>query len=261
MIGRRVGRSPRSEPSRDAGPRALTSDFWYTLAYVTAPERRRLEAGRVRIWADAMVRAGIDRPRALKEVGRLIAAGRAAEARGSTPPIDAQADALSRRLGLRRPLRGGEIGEALDRNLLRRTVRVAPGAKRALGRLRRDGILLGIVSNVLFETADGARALLDRLDLRSPFDGLYLSAEHPWAKPRPQPFRMILRELGAAPDRSAHIGDLRWDVDGARRAGLTPWLYTGLYRFESPRPAIPRRAGAPLVRIRRWDEVPAKFGA
>ncbi len=256
-------RSPAARPRPHPGfatARALTSDFWYTLVYLPGSERRSLEGGRRRVWTTALGRAGVGRAEALAEVDRLFATARAAEARGRTPTIRAQAEAVSRRLRLRDPLPGVEIGEALDRNLLRRRVRVAPGARRVLARLADRGIALGLISNVLYETGEGARALIERLDLREPFGATYLSSEHPWAKPSPQPFRMILGELGADPRRSAHIGDMEWDVLGAQRAGLRSLLFTGLHRFESPRPRIPPKEAHGCVRVRRWDEVPSRFG-
>ena len=177
------------------------------------------------------------------------------EGRGWTPSIDVQATRLARALRVR--VSGQELGDALDSRLLAAPVRVAPGASQALERLRGQGIRLGIVSNVLHETPAGLRELLKRRDLLEFFDRTILSSEHPWAKPRPEPFRLAVSGLGASPKSAAHVGDLLYDVVGAQRAGLRPLLFTGLHQFE---PAHLRRLvtriDPSVQRFTRWANLP-----
>ncbi len=213
--------------------RAVTTDVWYTLLYLRPRDQRALEAGRTSAWADPLRAAGVPARRsrsAALELGRWAARQ---EAKGRTPTIAEQAAWLGARTGVAVP--PAPVETALDALARRAPVRVAPGAKRSLRRLKDRGVRLGIVSNVLHETGAGLRQLLDRAGLLSPFSSVVLSCEHPWSKPRPEPFRLAVRQLGVRPREAAHVGDLRYDVDGARLAGMRPVLFTGLHPFEPSR--------------------------
>jgi HAD superfamily hydrolase (TIGR01549 family) len=87
----------------------------------------------------------------------------------------------------------------------------------ALAALRRLNLRLVVVSN-----ANGRlRHLFDRLGLSSAFDVVLDSHEWGVEKPDPRLFRIALEQAGAAPERTAHVGDLfHIDVAGARAAGL-----------------------------------------
>jgi FMN phosphatase YigB (HAD superfamily) len=191
-------------------------------------------------------------------VTRLFVHGRRAEARGRTPTLRAQADWLADRTRQPRTAFDAVPGE-LDRELLAAPLRVAPGAVEVLDRLRAAGVRLGLVSNILFETGEGTRAVLARLGLTPRFGAIYLSSEQRWAKPSPRPFARVLRELGVGADRAAHIGDLAFDVLGASAAGLRPLLYSGLHRFEIPPPDL-RFGRVRPIRVDRWSQVPARLG-
>lgn len=229
--------------------------MWFTLLYLRPPDQRALERDRRIAWAAPLVDAGIERERAHRTVARLEHWAGVQESRGWTPSIDQQAAWLARALRVRVP--GPDVGEALDSRLLAARVRVAPGAIRSLQRLKDGGIRLGIVSNVLHETPQGLRSLLERLGLLPLFGRTILSSEHPWAKPRPEPFRLAMSGLGAPPESGAHVGDLLYDVIGSRRAGLRPLLFTGLHRLE-PRPlrTLVARVDARVPRFSRWDQLP-----
>ncbi len=229
--------------------------MWFTLLYLRPPDQRALERARRSVWAAPLVAAGISRERALRGVARLEEWAGIQESRGWTPSIDQQADWLVRALKVR--VSGPDVGEALDARLLAAPVHVAPGAIRSLARLRDEGLRLGIVSNVLHETPEGLRLLLERRGLLGLFARTVLSSEHPWAKPRPEPFRLALSGLGARPEAGAHVGDLLYDVVGARRAGLLPVLYTGLHRLEpQPLRRLARKVDLRVPRFSRWERLP-----
>ncbi|MFI5417558.1 MAG: HAD family hydrolase [Candidatus Lutacidiplasmatales archaeon] len=183
---------------------------------------------------------------------------RRTERSGRTPTIDEQANWLSKRSGVRVP--GGAIGAGLDRLLLKAGILAAPGARRALRLLRDAGVPVGVVSNVLHQTSDGAREVLERTRIAEFFRSVTLSSDIPWAKPRPEPFLRCLADLGVEPAGAAHIGDLSLDVEGARRAGMQPLLYTGLHRCEPARdrPLFNRIDGR-VRRVRSWSELPGFF--
>ena len=144
----------------------------------------------------------------------------------------------------------------LDRLLARTPVRVAPQALEVLDAWRAEGIRVGLVSNVVFESAEGTRALLERSGLLARLDAVYLSVEHPWGKPDPRPFRICLRQLGVPPGRAVHIGDRPWDVRGALRAGLRALRFRRYPLRSDRRDFVNGKDGRRGVRdVHDWDEV------
>lgn len=237
---------------------AVTCDAWYTIIYM--PPRSRDEVGRrrVRAWVDPMVRRGVEPSRARATVEELYTWARGAEALGRTPRVAAQVGWVERRIG--RKLPGEEIQRGIDGALLSADVRPAPGVRAVLRSWQEDGVALGVVSNILYETGEAATRILEGSGLASMFDALYLSCDHRWAKPRPEPFRWVLHRLRARPGRSCHIGDLGFDVVGASRAGMVPLLFTGLHRWERPRPVIPPTFPGSRV-VRSWAQAPSAVSA
>jgi HAD superfamily hydrolase (TIGR01509 family) len=196
----------------------LTSDLWYTLVYHSPREQAVGERRRRALWSRPLVEAGWSREKALGLVLRLEDYCHAEEAQGRTVTVVEQVEWLQA-LG-RAPFDPDAIAADLDRGLAQLPVHVARGARRVLSTLRNEGLKLGIVSNVVFETANGTRALLDREDLSRYFDAIVLSAEHPWGKPDPRIFRTCLEGMGVPADRAAHVGDRPWDVVGALVTGM-----------------------------------------
>lgn len=256
------GRARPSRPSprfasRSGGEpvRALTSDVWYTLLYLRPHDHRSLAADRLEAWARPLSSQGLSRSRARSWVRRMGRWATGLESAGRTPTIGEQSEWLAARAGV--SVRAEEVGERLDALVCAAPVRTAEGARTALGRLRDNGIALGLVSNVLSETARGAHRLLEEHGLSQFFGTTVLSAEHPWAKPRPEPFRAALRQLGVPPSAAVHVGDLELDVRGAERAGVRPLLYTGLHRWEPPHLREVALGVDPRVRrVHRWADVP-----
>jgi len=87
--------------------------------------------------------------------------------------------------------------------------------------LRRRGYKLVVVSN-----ANGTvKRAFQRVGLFGLVDVIVDSAEEGFEKPDRRLFDAALRQAGADPSRSIHVGDIyHVDVAGARAAGLTPVL-------------------------------------
>lgn len=251
---RLLGRTGRA-PERSPNPlRALTSDLWYTLLYLRPADQRELDRVRNEVWLAALERSGISRPLARGELARMDRWATARESLGRTPSIAGQVDWLNH--AMRARLASEEVADAMDGIIAKAPVRIAPGARRSLKELSDRGIPLGIVSNLLHETGRGARALLGSLGLAEYFSAFGFSDEHPWSKPRPEPFRFVLSRLGVPPDSAAHVGDLTYDVVGARRAGMRAFLYTGLHTFEPRRlRSLAKVSGHAFERVDRWPDV------
>jgi putative hydrolase of the HAD superfamily len=98
----------------------------------------------------------------------------------------------------------------------------------ALGRMRRLGLKLAVVSN-----ANGTvRALFERIALLPLVDLVLDSQEEGVEKPDPRFFALALSRLDARAQTTVHVGDLyEADVVGARNAGIEPVLLdrAGLY--------------------------------
>lgn len=94
---------------------------------------------------------------------------------------------------------------------------VFPDVLPALRRLRDSGIRMGVVSN----WDSRLPAVLELLDLRHWFEALGVSHLEGVEKPDPALFHVVIRRLGADPDRTLHVGDLpQLDLAGARAAGI-----------------------------------------
>ncbi len=221
-------------------PRALSSDVWYTLVYLTPRRRDELHARRRRVWTDPLVAAGRSRTDADRWLARLYRRKEEAEARGRTPPLDEQVAWLARRTGVR--LDADAVADRLDRALLSAEIRAAPHARRVLTGLAHRGVPLGVVSNVVNESGFAARTVLDRAGLLALFRLVYLSCEHPWSKPRPEPFVWLARGLGVPIGQLLHVGDLAYDVEGACRAGASSLLFTGFSPWNSYLAGAPDRS-------------------
>ena len=87
---------------------------------------------------------------------------------------------------------------------------------------------LGLISDTGVSPGRVMRELLARDGLLCHFDHLTFSDEHGRSKPHPSVFHATLAQLGVAPDRAVHVGDLlRTDIDGASAIGMRTVRYTG----------------------------------
>jgi FMN phosphatase YigB (HAD superfamily) len=253
------GRRPAGRRSRaSAPPVALTTDAWYTLLYIRSSERLALAARRRRIWSEPLVRHGLGRARALELLARRDRWARLLESRGRTPNIREQLRTLHRWTGA--PVDVEEMVTRLDATLLACPVLLAPGAAKAVRRLDDLGVPLAVVSNVLNESGHAARTVLDRLGVLTRFRAVVLSCEHPFAKPAPGPFLLATRFLGVRPAEAVHLGDLGYDVLGARRAGMRAWWYVGLRRLNGYLPGqVDPGTVSRRETVRAWSEIPGRF--
>ena len=106
-------------------------------------------------------------------------------------------------------------------------IRLYPGVKQALSRLRQAGFRLWLLSNAqqVFTAYE-----LRHLALGEEFDGVYLSSDYGCRKPDGRFFRALLQGEGLSAERCLMIGnDLETDIAGAKAAGLaTLYLHTNL---------------------------------
>jgi HAD superfamily hydrolase (TIGR01509 family) len=246
--------SLRSNPESPA-LEALTVDLWYTLIYPTPQVRAAIERARRAVWAEGLRAQGFSAKRAHTWSVRIDRAAESAELEGWSPSWNERVERWSRRIGL--PLDPDQLAERFVATVPLLQVRLAPGADQALARLKRRGFRLAIVSNVTHEPPEAIHAVLAEHGLDRRFDSVVLSTDVGRAKPRREPFRRALSDLGAAPGRTVHIGDAAVDFLGARAAGIRPLLYTGLNRWK---PDQLRRLHRPWMRgalkVSRWEEVP-----
>ena len=92
-----------------------------------------------------------------------------------------------------------------------------PEVGEALKKARASGLRLGVVSN----WDERLPPLLGEMGLADLFETMVHSSALGVAKPHPDIFRAALRELGAAPENAAHVGDRqREDVEGAGAVGM-----------------------------------------
>ena len=105
------------------------------------------------------------------------------------------------------------------------------GIVRTLQTLKDAGLKLGIVCDVGFTPSSHLREHLDRRGLLEYFDGWSFSDEVGHYKPAKEIFDHALATLdNPAPERVAHIGDLRrTDIAGALAMGMTAIRYAGVF--------------------------------
>jgi putative hydrolase of the HAD superfamily len=116
-----------------------------------------------------------------------------------------------------------------------------------LDRLRKAGLVLGVVSN--FE--EWLERLLDELGVRQYFDVSVVSGVEGIEKPDPRIFELAMARAGVEPERSVYVGDNpEFDVEPALAVGMFPILIDRRERFTE----------TPLVRITSMAELPGVLG-
>jgi FMN phosphatase YigB (HAD superfamily) len=229
---------------------AITVDLWYTLIYQGAQERAAYERARRAAWEAEIRRTGAG----ARTASRLA---RQVELRGAPTPgetIDQRIAWLRRRTGWE--VRGSALRRRLDRAANGARVHVLPGARRLLREARSDGVRIGLLSNVTYESPAAVRRLLARTDLARYFSVVALSNETGLAKPDPAAWRDCWRKLGVRDGSTIHIGDSRADVHGIPRPRGVPWLFVGAARWApATERAGPMGVAASIPRFRSWAEV------
>ena len=153
------------------------------------------------------------------------------------------------RMGVEDPALVAELVDRYHRH--RPPVRLYPGARSALQRLRERGYRLFLVTDGMSDTQ---RYKVEALGLRPCFDELVFTGDFPpiLRKPSPFPFLLACRRLGIAPRQCAFVGDNpRTDFEGPTRLGmLTIGVATGPFASASIPPGL-----APSRRIGRFDDL------
>ena len=232
----------RPPPSPSVAPRAVTIDLWFTLIAFSRAGPKRYERARRAAWVRPLIAGGLPSRAAELAVRAMEEWASAREAGGRSVSLAEQADELDRLVGVRPA--PDRVGHAIAFALASANLRWSPGLRPALARLRRRGIRLGVVSNILYEPPEVAHALLRRLGERKVFDAVVISSDGPDAKPSPRPIEQAARALGVSAPELLHIGDSPADLLAAYRAGVAFVRYTGRPRV----PATPVRTRIPTVR-------------
>ncbi|HWL37853.1 MAG TPA: HAD family hydrolase [Frankiaceae bacterium] len=214
---------------------AVTFDFWNTLCFegsVGHIRGRRLDA-----WSGLLEEAGYATERDVLEkafdkswerfvarwtAGDHVAFAEAAEEIVTDLGYDVPADvrtALVEAFG-----RAGDDAE----------LHLTPNVPQTLAALKEAGVRIGIVCDVGMTPSTTLRAHLDRHGVLASFDHWSFSDEVGCYKPDARIFTHALAGLGARPEATAHVGDLRrTDVAGALAMGMTAVRYTGVYDDDS----------------------------
>ena len=209
---------------------AVTFDYWNTLAFEL---RGELRSRRVEAWAGLLEEAGFALERAQLEAvydsawDAYVASWKANEqfqfAEGAEHIIEA--------LGFEVPpdVRAALV-DAFGRAGAEADLRLAEGAEDCLRTLKDAGVKLGIICDVGYTPSSTLREHLIRHGVLPLFDHWSFSDEVGAYKPSPVIFQHALDGLGGpAPERVAHVGDLRrTDVAGARAMGMVAVRYTGI---------------------------------
>ncbi|HXQ93544.1 MAG TPA: HAD family hydrolase [Thermoplasmata archaeon] len=246
-------------PPRATGPEpplAVTIDLWYTLLAFSRAGPRAYERNRRLAWVEPLVAGGLPVRAAEEAVRAMEEWASRREATGRSVSLDAQADEIARLTRVRPD--PDRVGHGIAFAIASADLRWHAGTHTMLRALRRRGLKLGIVSNILYEPPEAARGLLRRLGGPKFFDAIVLSSDGRDAKPAPAMIRRAARALGVPPNRLLHIGDSPADLLAAHRARVAFVRFTGRPRL----PAASRRIRFPRVRypvVRSWAELPDRF--
>jgi HAD superfamily hydrolase (TIGR01549 family) len=247
-------------------PRAVTLDVWHTLLYLEPSDEEEYLARQLETRArllESWPRSPKSRHPPIRDP-RRAAAEAFEEAvnhshRGITLSLATQATHAARRLGrVARPL---ELARGLAEVVERTNFQVSPGAIEMLERLEAMGIRRGVVSNTVGEPGESVQRILDRQGLGEYIEAWAFSDQLPWTKPAPEIFWHCLGMLSTRRERAVHVGDGRFDMLGARAAGLRAGiLYTGLReygeRYRQLFGAPPDELEGTEYRIDRLNSVP-----
>lgn len=133
-------------------------------------------------------------------------------------------------------------------------VKLFPGVSEVLEKLHRAGITLGVVSNKQRITVEKGLSLFG-LDKWMKTVVCYGEAKRP--KPHPDPVLRAMKAVGADPARTLMVGDSRFDLLAARRAGAdaaaVSWSWHGKEELLSLSPDHVLEEMGDLLRILEID--------
>jgi FMN phosphatase YigB (HAD superfamily) len=114
-----------------------------------------------------------------------------------------------------------DLVTALEDEALKSEIRVLPGARETLERLRRANVRRALICDTGFSPGRVVRRLLDRVGLLEHLEVTVFSDEIGVPKPHPRAFTKALEALSVSREGAVHIGDLRRsDVAGAMASGM-----------------------------------------
>lgn len=131
-------------------------------------------------------------------------------------------------------VRPDDVLRAFDRQLgatIGSTATPYAGAREALQRLRDAGVRLACVTN---KELRHARRVLQATRLDDLFALVVGGDSLPQKKPHPSVLRHVTEVLHCDPQRAAHVGDSRIDVEAARNAGVAAWAVPYGYHGDAP---------------------------
>lgn len=98
------------------------------------------------------------------------------------------------------------------------------GVRPCLSALAGSRIPMGVLAQTLRSSIE-VRAELERLGVGRYFKAVLSVEDTPWDKPDPRTFQAIAERMGVSPSEVLFVGDdPEKDVEGARKAGMTPVL-------------------------------------
>jgi putative hydrolase of the HAD superfamily len=214
---------------------AVTFDHWNTLVY---EDRGHMRGRRLDAWAGLLEEAGFATERQHLEAAfdatweRYVKAWTANE---QYHAVQAAEDAMSD-LGYELPddVRASLL-EAFSTAGENAELHLTEGVEECLTALHDAGVRLGIICDVGFTSSKVLREHLIRRELLPLFDHWSFSDEVGAYKPAREIFEHALEGLGGvAPERAAHVGDLRrTDIAGAAAMGMVSVRYTGVFDDDS----------------------------
>ena len=163
------------------------------------------------IFQDALVEFGFKRP-GRRKIWKVHAHGVRNILRALVPQ-DAQAPKLMKRMENR-------VAEMWIERV--RETKVNPDAKFILGKLKRLGLKLAVVTN----RGRTTRPLLKKLGMLRYFDVIVTARDTPYVKPHPAPIRLALRRLGVTRNDAIFVGDHEVDILAGKRAGIKTLVLT-----------------------------------
>ncbi|HEY3274200.1 MAG TPA: HAD family hydrolase [Methanocella sp.] len=119
------------------------------------------------------------------------------------------------------------IREPYAHALLHFRPKLVDGAKDLLLSLKERGYRIGLISNTGRTPGRTMRTVLEGYGLLRCFDAMTYSDEAGYIKPNRRIFEVALRDLGAVPEHTVHVGDNPLlDVYGAKACGVHAILFT-----------------------------------
>lgn len=229
--------------------KAVTLDFWGTLV----DDRRSGSQARV----DALLAAlpGVSRERAAAAYAAAWARFLEAGSHGwGLSPASLLSMALDELEATLRPPAYQSLLAAWEGAHLDNPPQLVPGVRDTLVHLRRQGLLVALISDTGATPGCGLREYLARQGIRPLFDWLTFSNETGVTKRQPQAFHLTLAALGVDAAQAVHVGDTpATDILGAQAVGMRAGLTIEMHDRRMPE-------CHPDLLLERIRDLPAALG-